>query len=310
MTAAGTAGTPAAELRRLRRAVVTAYLSALLAGLLAGWLCRGLGPIWAAAAGDLAATLVVFGFSVRHDSSSLYDPYWSAAPPAIALGWLLGADPGVPPLRQALVLVLLGVWSARLTFNCMARWRSLALEDFRYADWRARTGRAYWPFSLLSFHLMPTVVVFLGLLPLHRALTAPGRPLGPLDGLAALVAALAILVEAAADAQLRAFLEARRAPDEVLATGLWARVRHPNYSGEVRFWWGAWLFGLAAAPDDAAGLLAGPAAVTVLFSVVSVPLMDAHMRAGHPAWAARLAGVPALLPWPGRQARAGTSPPR
>ena len=36
--------------------------------------------ILAALLADLAATVVVFGFSVAFDNSSMYDPYWSVGP--------------------------------------------------------------------------------------------------------------------------------------------------------------------------------------------------------------------------------------
>src|SRR5205814_1024454 len=34
----------------------------------------------------------------------------------------------------------------------------------------------------------------------------------------------------------------------IVDRGLWRYSRHPNYLGEIGFWWGMWLFGLAAAP--------------------------------------------------------------
>ena len=39
-----------------------------------------------ALAADVVATVVVFGFSLALDNSSMYDPYWSVAPvPIVAL---------------------------------------------------------------------------------------------------------------------------------------------------------------------------------------------------------------------------------
>ncbi|HET9552281.1 MAG TPA: DUF1295 domain-containing protein [Anaeromyxobacteraceae bacterium] len=286
-----------AERRRLLAAVAVAYAVALAAALLTGLALAGRHPLLVAAAADVAATVAVFAFSVRHDNSSLYDPYWSVAPLPVALFFAASGPPGAAdPLRRGLALGLVTAWGARLTFNCLARWRSLADEDFRYVEIRRRAGRLYWPASLLSIHLLPTGWVFLGLLPLYPALALPGRPAGWLDLAAALVAGGAIAIEALADRQLRAFLAARRDPAAVLDAGLWARSRHPNYLGEILFWWGLWLLGVAAAPGWW-WTAAGPLAITLLFVLVSVPWMDRRMLARHPEYAARLRSVPALLPW-------------
>jgi steroid 5-alpha reductase family enzyme len=301
VTAAATGRDPAADRRRLLAAVAAAYATALGAALATALALAGRHPLLVAGAADVAATLAVFAFSVRHDNASLYDPYWSVAPVPIALYLAAAAPPGAAaPLRRALALALVLAWAARLTFNCLARWRSLADEDFRYVEIRRRTGRLYWPASLISIHLLPTGWVFLGLLPLYPALALPGRPAGWLDLAAALVAGGAVAVEAVADRQLRAFLAARRDPAAVLDAGLWARCRHPNYLGEILFWWGLWLLGLAAAPGWW-WTVAGPLAITLLFALVSVPWMDRRMLSRHPAYAARLRATPALLPWPRRR---------
>ncbi len=272
-----------------------AYAAALGTAVATGALLAGRPPILVAAAADLAATLVVFAFSVAHDNSSLYDPYWSVAPLPLALSWAATAAPGGGLARRAVILALLAAWGGRLTWNCLARWRSLGDEDFRYREIRSRTGRAYWPASLVAIHLLPTAWVFLGTLPLFPALARPGRPLGPLDLAGAALAAAAVAVEAIADGQLRRFLRARRDPAAVLDAGLWRLSRHPNYLGEVLFWWGLWLLGVAA--DPAWGwTIVGPAAITTLFLTVSVPWMDRRMTSRHPAWAERMRRVPALLP--------------
>jgi steroid 5-alpha reductase family enzyme len=286
----GSGGAPA----RALAALAVAYGAALAAALAVGWALRGRHPVLVAAAADAAATLVVFGFSVRHDNSSVYDPYWSVAPIPIALYW---AWSGSGP-RRAWVLAAICAWGARLTANQLARWRGLEDEDFRYAELRARVGRWYWPVSLAGVHLMPTAWVFLGLLPAFPALLGTGRPLGALDVAAIALAGGGIAVETVADLQLRRFVRARRDPAAVLDEGLWGLCRHPNYLGELLFWWGLWLSGVAAAPEWALRAAVGPVAITLLFVFVSVPWMDRRMAARHPEWRARVGALPALLPVP------------
>ena len=243
-------------------------------------------PLLVTAVADVAATLVIFAASVRHDNSSIYDPYWSVAPVPIAAWWLSLAAPGASAARGWLAAALVLTWATRLTANCMVRWSDLGEEDFRYVEIRRRTGRAYWPASLFTIHLFPTGWVFLGLVPLFPALALPSRPLGWIDAAAALVTGGAVLIEALADLQLRRFLAARTDPGAVLRAGLWRVVRHPNYLGEVLFWWGLWLFGLAADPAWW-WTVAGPLAITALFLFVSVPWMDRRMEARHPGWIER-----------------------
>jgi steroid 5-alpha reductase family enzyme len=288
--------------RRARGLAVlaAAYGAALLVALAAGWALRGHGPILAAAGADLAATAVVFAFSLRHDNSSLYDPYWSVAPIPIALYWALAAGGEGSGLRRGWVLAVVCAWGVRLTGNQLARWAGLADEDFRYVELRARAGRWYWPLSLVGIHLLPTVWVFLGMLAVYPALAGTSRGWGALDVLAVAVAGGAFVLEAVADAQLRRFLRARRDPAAVLDTGLWAVSRHPNYLGEILFWWGLYLSGVAAAPGWAWSAV-GPLAITLLFVRVSVPWMERRMATRHPQWRDRVPHRPALLPRPWRR---------
>jgi len=261
--------------------------------LTAGWAVAdrlaGAGPVWALLAGDVAATLVVFTAAVTFDNTSAYDPFWSVAPLPLALWWAARGDPD--PVRFAVVAVLLGVWGIRLTGNFLAGWDGLRHEDWRYTEYRRLPVWGYWTVSLFGLHLMPTLVVFGAMLPVWAVTREPGRPLGPLDAVAALVAAAAIAIEAAADLQKRRFR--RRHPGRPVDTGLWARSRHPNYLGEVAFWWGLFLFVPAAGGPW--WTVAGPVAMTMLFLFVSIPLMERHM-ADRPGYAAYAARVPALLP--------------
>jgi steroid 5-alpha reductase family enzyme len=277
-----------------------AYGVAFLAAAATVMALPGRNPIWVALAADGVATAVVFAFSLAMDNSSMYDPYWSIAPIPIALYWALapgGAD--AVYARQVAVILLVTAWGLRLTVNQMARWHGLADEDWRYADIRRKTGALYWPASLLSLHAFPTALVFLALLGAWPALSGPGRPLGWLDGLGIAVTAAAILVEAASDWQLRRFLSSRRERGATLEKGLWAWCRHPNYLGEMAFWWGLWILGMAARP--AAWTALGPAAITLLFVLASIPMKDRRMLVNHPEYGERMRRVPALLPRPPRR---------
>jgi steroid 5-alpha reductase family enzyme len=303
MSGEGALGAAAGRRARGLAALAVAYGAALAAALAVAWALRGRHPAVVAAAADVAATAVVFVFSVRHDNSSLYDPYWSVAPIPIVLWWASLGD-GASALRRGWVVAIVCLWGLRLTANQLVRWGGLDDEDFRYVELREKSGRGYWPLSFLGVHLMPTIWVFLGLLATFPALALPGRAWNALDALAVAVAGGAVLLEGTADLQLRRFVRARRDPGALLETGVWALCRHPNYLGEILFWWGLWLSGLAAAPGFS-WTIAGPLAVTCLFVLVSVPWMDRRMAARHPAFAERLRAVPALLPWPRRAPRPG-----
>jgi len=273
-----------------------AYALALAAGSAAAWLAPVERPLWVAAVADAVATCVVFAASARYRNSSFYDPYWSLAPIAIALYWGLAAEsPRVDAARQLCVAALIAWWGLRLTWNWARGWRGLDHEDWRYRQLQQQSGRAYWLVSFVGIHMLPTAIVFLGLVPAYAALSLGERPWGLLDSLAACVTAAAILCEQTADRQLLRFRRAGPAPEAILATGLWARSRHPNYLGEMGFWWGLALFGLAAVPEwwwAAAGALA----ISLMFRAVSLPLIESRMCERRPGYAEHQGRVPMVLP--------------
>ncbi len=279
--------------------LAAAYLAALTGAALTVMALPGRDPLWVALAADLAATAVIFCFSLALDNSSMYDPYWSLAPIPIALYWAMapgGAE--AVALRQSLVVILVVAWGLRLTANQLARWHGLGDEDYRYVDIRRKAGRFYWPASFVGLHLFPTGWVFLGLLAAWPALSGPGRPLGWLDALGFAVTTGAIVLEAVSDLQLRRFMASPRERGAMLDTGLWAWCRHPNYLGEMGFWWGLWILGFAARPGW--WTLVGPLSITLLFVFISVPMKDRRMLMNHPEWAGRMKQIPAFLPLPRR----------
>ncbi len=276
--------------------VVVAYLVAGLAawGVVAALPDRH--PLLVAFWADLVATVVVFGVAMAVGNSSLYDAYWSVAPPVIAVAWVVWS--GEFSARQAAVIVLMLVWAVRLTANWAVSWRGLSHEDWRYVQIRGGLPRGvpWWLVSLTGIQMMPTLVVFLGLLAVWPATTETGRPFGLLDALAVVVTAVAIAVEALSDRQLHRFAGDPANRGRIIDRGLWRWSRHPNYLGEIGFWWGMWLFGLAAAPGWW-WTVVGPVGMVLLFTFVSVPMMDRRSLERRPAYAEHMRRVPAIFPW-------------
>ncbi len=271
------------------------YVAAGLAGWAVAAALGGWAPIPRTLAADVAATVVVFAAAQLVGNASLYDPYWSVAPPVIVAAWA-AAEPG-DAARSAIVVALVAAWGVRLTLNWATGWRGLGHEDWRYRRLRDDTrGRLpFWAVNLLGIELMPTLLVFGGLLAAWPAVAEGSRGLGPLDAVAIVVTVAAIATEAVADLQLRAFARDPAHAGRICDRGLWAWSRHPNDLGQIAFWWGLWLFALAADPAWW-WTAAGPLAIVALFVGVSVPMMDARSVRRRPGYAEHMRAVGALIP--------------
>lgn len=275
---------------------ILAYVLALSVAVAVGYAVSDRHPIIVVLVADIAGTLVIYAFSRTFRNASFYDAYWSVAPMAIALYWTLGtASEGAVTARQVVVLALVLLWGLRLTYNWARQWQGLKHEDWRYADFRKRSKGWFWLVDLFGIELMPTIVVFLGCLSLYPALSAGGNSFGWLDGIAIVVTAGAIFIEAAADEQLRKFVR-RKQQGQILASGLWAYSRHPNYFGEIAFWWGLFFFGLAA-DSGYWWTIVGPLVMTALFLFVSIPMMEKRHLERRPGYEDHRKKVSVLIPW-------------
>lgn len=252
---------------------------------------------------DLLATVLVFVGSRTLKNSSCYDPYWSVLPPFLVVFWFLaGSDVvGVDDGRAVLLSVVVLVWAVRLTGNWLHDWPGLHHEDFRYAPLRDGAGRLELVADFVAIHLVPTLIVFLGLVPAYAVLARPGEPLGWLDVVATVVGIGAPVLQYVADAQMRAFIKVRQ-PGQAMDQGLWSWSRHPNYFGEVAFWWSLALFGIAGSPEDWWWLVVGGIAMTAMFQGASIPMMEKRSLERRPTYQDVIDRVPRLVPRPPRRA--------
>jgi steroid 5-alpha reductase family enzyme len=259
------------------------------------WGLRQSNPIAALLVADVVATVIVFGFAYAAKNSSLYDPYWSVAPPLFVVYWsALGNEANM--LRATFVAVLVFLWGIRLTANFFYGWRGLDHEDWRYRNLREANGRAYWLVSLTGIMLLPTLLVFLGSLPLMPALYSKSAPLNGLDALALVLGILALFLETVADIQLHRYAGSHPKGGTTLQTGLWAWSRHPNYLGEILFWWSLSVFGFAS--GGGWWVWIGATCITALFLFISIPMIEKRHLVRRPDYRHYQQRVPMLIPLP------------
>ena len=61
-----------------------------------------------------------------------------------------------------------------------------------------------------------------------------------------------------------------RSKDDTIDEGLWRYSRHPNYFGEILFWWGLWLYTLEIANTYPIGAFL----ISIMFICGSVKMME------------------------------------
>lgn len=251
---------------------------------------------------DLLATLVVFAFSRAYRNSSFYDAYWSVIPPLLLFYWWSQAGPGVDDLRAVLVATVVVLWAVRLTGNWVYAFPGLHHEDWRYPMFRDRAGKWEFAADLVAIHVIPTLQVFLGMVPVYVAVTRPGDGIAWLAVVAFVIGVAAVTLELVADVQMHRFARVRK-PGEAMDRGLWSWSRHPNYFGEFGFWFALGLFGVAAAPTDAWWLMAGAAVMLALFLGASIPMMEERSLQRRPEYQQVIDRVSKFVPRPPKRSQ-------
>ncbi|MGB5909700.1 MAG: DUF1295 domain-containing protein, partial [Promethearchaeia archaeon] len=219
--------------------IIIAYALAVIISIIVGTLFNFLNPILMIFLADIAATFFIFIVSSIFKNASFYDLYWSVAPAVITIYWLFNPQNSKSVfLRQIFVLLLVFTWSIRLTYNWARQWQGLNHEDWRYTNLRVEKGKFFWVFNLIGIQFMPTILVFLGCLSLYPALSIKNNSFNYIDIIAFSITLFAIIIETAADQQLYNFIKNREDSTKIINKGLWKYSRHPNYFGEILFWWG------------------------------------------------------------------------
>lgn len=277
--------------------VTLAYVVAILVGIYSLPFFEGYHDLIKIGLADVVATVVIFVFSMVFKNSSMYDPYWSVIPIPIAYFWIYEYPEEGNPIRKWLLFGLVAFWGIRLTANWIRRWQGMVEEDWRYEDLASKSGKALYPLvSFSAIHLFPTVLVFMGLLPLYPAMLSDA-PINALDIIAGIITFIAVVIELVSDNQLWKFITTKKEPGTFVKDGLWAYSRHPNYFGECLFWTGIFLFTFNANISEYYWVAIGTVSMWGLFLGYSVPAMDERHKNSRPGYKEYAEKVPGLIPW-------------
>ena len=228
--------------------------------------------------------VILFTFVVGQltGNNSQVDKLWSIVPAPYAwyMTWKGGMDE-----RMVLMSVLVTIWAARLTFNFARRggysWKFWeGEEDYRWEVLRQRPGFKN-PFVWLLFNLFficfyQNTLIFMFTVPVIAGLAENAAPLGIFDYVLAIIFVALVVMEFVADQQQYDFqtekYRRKNAGEEMgeygdgfIQTGLWSKMRHPNYFAEQAIWVVFYLFSVAATGEWLNWTIVGSVLLVILF---------------------------------------------
>ena len=192
---------------------------------------------------SFVSTLIIWLGSSILKNTSVYDPYWSLTPMVMMI-YVVAINKEVINAYHIVLFIVFLLWSLRLTINWAYTFKNLETEDYRYAKYR----KEYNPFkfqliNLFGFMILPTMLGYLGLLPLIYLFSKTASAWSLIGSIIVLIG---FLLELFADISGHKHLKENE--DVVNNKILWKYSRHPKYLGEIFVWLGSYLSLLVSVP--------------------------------------------------------------
>lgn len=246
---------------------------------------------------DVIATFYIFIMSTIFNNSSIYDPYWSVMPIFLIIFFACKVGNITNGFVVMLISVIL-VWGLRLTINWIYVFPNLRVQDWRYQTIKNKHPKLWFLLNLFGIHLLPTIVVFIGMLPaFYFVLGIKENAIPTISTYFGVIIALGgMIIETIADVELHMFKKVSSNAGLVCDKGLWKNSRHPNYFGEILFWIGVWMTGSSFLGNQTWVLIFSPIIVFLLFISVSIPMMEKRQLENKPAYKEYVENTNMLLP--------------
>lgn len=250
------------------------YVISMLVGILSFYLMNdNINVILKIFIADSIATVVVWIFGIFLKTASIYDPYWSIQTPAIMLSLMFYYNNF--SVGSILYFIVVMYWSIRLTGNFIITFDDIRYIDWRYVDIKKKTGKFYQIVNLLGINLMPTVLVFLASIPAFLYVVNYVE-FSFIHIIGFVVMIIATTIELISDLNMHKFHKIRNSRSEIINLGLWKYSRHPNYLGEIMFWYGV-LFVYWFSNFNEWYIIFGAIGINLLFVSISIPLAERKM---------------------------------
>ena len=224
---------------------------------------------------DVISTIVIWFIGVLINTASIYDPYWSVQTPIIIICLLIKYQN--LNVGNLIYLELILFWGIRLTYNYTKTFHDISYIDWRYKQIKEKTGKLYQVVNLLGICLVPTIIVYAASIP-SFLFVIDNLKFEYIQIIGYVVILISVFIEMKADIDLHEFKKIRNDRNEIIRIGLWKYSRHPNYFGEICFWYGVamvyvfcdftknWYYIFGAVLDNA------------LFLGISIPLAEKNLK--------------------------------
>lgn len=191
-------------------------------------------------------------------------------------------------------IILIALWGIRLISYLSIRFFQQG-EDSRYKELTKTWGRREPLYSYVFIFLFQGLILQIVALPILTLGFIPQTSpwYKTLMLISALVMAIALVIESIADLQLAKHL--KNTAGSLCKTGLWKYSSHPNYFGELLFWWGLSIFAILSNYPIIAIL--GPITLTFFVLFVSgIPLAEKQLER-LPGFETYKKSTSILIPW-------------
>lgn len=243
---------------------------------------------------DIAATFVIWMFSLALHNASVYDPYWSVIPIVILTGVIIYLNVSIN-LAIVMLYTSLLIWSIRLTYNWAKNWTGFKEQDWRYTMIYQKSPKLYFLSNLFGIQMFPTLIVFVQLIGATYFIQSnPETNLFTWAGF--LIIIISAVIQFISDQQMCEFKEREKGQKKCIEEGLWKYSRHPNYFGEIMVWYGLYIiyFGSVQKIDI---LFAAPILMNALFLFISIPMMEKKILKTRPEYKDYQERVSMLVPF-------------
>ena len=256
-------------------ALLAIYLVATAVGILTFYLLHPyMHYLLAILIADVVSTIIVWASGLIVGTPSVYDPYWSLQTIIIYIPLLAYFNNW--NIFTIVPLIVMFLYSVRLTVNFIKGFHGLGYVDWRYNMLKEKSGKLFQLVNLFGICMFPTLVVYLSSVPLFVYASLDVDSFSYLDLIGSVVILVGIYFELIADLQMKAFIKIRKSREDVIDIGMWKYSRHPNYLGEILIWFGV-AFILIIHNYQMAYWIVGAIVNLLMFLFISIPMEEKHM---------------------------------